>query len=56
MSSTLQVTDGTYTADVVGLYLGTPGNNTATAPDSNSAECDVWLRRGRYVNWRSGRR
>jgi hypothetical protein len=32
VTGTLQVTDGTYTADVVGLYLGTAGNNTATAP------------------------
>ena len=33
VSGTLQVTDGSYTADVVGLYLGTAGNNTATAPN-----------------------
>ena len=33
VSGTLQVTDGSYTADVVGLYLGTSGNNTATAPN-----------------------
>ena len=33
VSGTLQVTDGTATADVVGLYLGTGGNNTATAPN-----------------------
>ena len=33
VSGTLQVTDGTHTADVVGLYLGTSGNNTATAPN-----------------------
>ena len=31
VSGTLQVTDGSYTADVVGLYLGTSGNNAATA-------------------------
>ena len=33
VSGTLQVTDGSATADVVGLYLGTGGNNTATAPN-----------------------
>ena len=33
VSGTLQVTDGSSTADVVGLYLGTGGNNTATAPN-----------------------
>jgi Ca2+-binding RTX toxin-like protein len=33
ISGTLQVTDGSATADVVGLYLGTGGNNTATAPN-----------------------
>jgi VCBS repeat-containing protein len=33
VSGTLQVTDGTYTADVIGLYVGTAGNNTATAPN-----------------------
>ena len=33
VSGTLQVTDGSATADVVGLYLGTSGNNTATAPN-----------------------
>ena len=33
VSGTLQVTDGSTTADVVGLYLGTAGNNTATAPN-----------------------
>jgi Ca2+-binding RTX toxin-like protein len=33
VSGTLQVTDGSYTADAVGLYLGTSGNNTATAPN-----------------------
>jgi Domain of unknown function (DUF5801)/RTX calcium-binding nonapeptide repeat (4 copies) len=33
LSGTLQVTDGTATANVVGLYLGTTGNNTGvTAP------------------------
>src|SRR5205823_2040048 len=32
VSGTLQVTDGSATADVVGLYLGTSGNDTATAP------------------------
>ena len=32
VSGTLQVTDGSATADVVGLYLGTGGNNT-TAPN-----------------------
>jgi VCBS repeat-containing protein len=31
VSGTLQVTDGSYPADVIGLYLGTSGNNTATA-------------------------
>ena len=36
VSGTLQVTDGSYTADVVGLYLGTGGNNTATAPNSTA--------------------
>ena len=36
VSGTLQVTDGSYTADVVGLYLGTAGNNTATAPNSTA--------------------
>ena len=33
VSGTLQVTDGSATADVVGLYLGTGGSNTATAPN-----------------------
>ena len=33
VSGTLRVTDGSATADVVGLYLGTSGNNTATAPN-----------------------
>jgi Ca2+-binding RTX toxin-like protein len=32
VSGTLQVTDGTAATNVVGLYLGTTGNNTATAP------------------------
>src|SRR5262249_23353949 len=32
VSGTLQVTDGNATADVVGLYLGTGGNDSATAP------------------------
>ena len=32
MSGTLQVTDGSATAAVVGLYLGTGGNDTAPAP------------------------
>ena len=33
VSGTLQVTDGSATAEVVGLYLGTGGSNTATAPN-----------------------
>jgi Ca2+-binding RTX toxin-like protein len=36
VSGTLQVTDGTATANVVGLYLGTSGNDTATAPLAGS--------------------
>ncbi|WP_349628829.1 VCBS domain-containing protein [Bradyrhizobium sp. AUGA SZCCT0177] len=32
VSGTLQVTDGSVTAAVVGLYLGTGGNDSATAP------------------------
>ena len=36
VSGTLQVTDGLATADVIGLYLGTGGNDTATAPLSTS--------------------
>ncbi len=36
VSGTLQVTDGTATADVVGLYLGTSGNDTALAPLAGS--------------------
>ena len=33
VSGTLQVTDGSAAAEVVGLYLGTGGSNTATAPN-----------------------
>ena len=37
LSGTLQVTDGTGTANVIGLYLGTSGNNTGvTAPLASS--------------------
>ena len=37
VSGTLQVTDGIYTANVIGLYLGTSGNNTATAPNPTAS-------------------
>src|SRR5262249_26996703 len=36
VSGTLQVTDGIATADVTGLYLGSGGNDTATAPLAGS--------------------
>ena len=37
VSGTLQVTDGTTSANVVGLYLGTSGSNSFTAGSSSTA-------------------
>ena len=56
VSGTLQVTDGSATADVVGLYLGTSGNNTATAPNPTAPNAMYGFGGSDNVHWRSGRR